>query len=295
MCNIFFIENSEKWPTIYSTSSGILAFGCTDWCFNCISTSNWHEWCNEIKISTCLCVIITLFLTWFAMWADENDFFSNLNQEISTHCYNTYYSAVENKHNTITNQNKTEQNKNQHTHNICMMFLVHYSMNIWLIMTEANDYDFEKVDDSLKCLRGILVDSLRTVNIHGFILLNSFQSVRKKSNQLMEFSSYKQMQVLHQVHPNLSAEDDALSRVECLCIRLLGMLCAKPPPHTIQVWMFFLAFFSQNFNILCISHNFLSFENRILKIVSLGHCQHRSTNGHSLKLATQLINPKRRN
>lgn len=42
------------------------------------------------------------------------------------------------------------------------------------------------------------------------------------------------LQVLHQVHPNLSAEDDALSRVECLCIRLLGMLCAKPPPHTIQ-------------------------------------------------------------
>ncbi|XP_055300549.1 protein son of sevenless isoform X2 [Sitodiplosis mosellana] len=69
-------------------------------------------------------------------------------------------------------------------------------------MTEANDYDFEKVDDSLKCLKGVLVDSLRTV--------------------------------LHQVHPNLSAEDDALSRVECLCIRLLGMLCAKPPPHTIQ-------------------------------------------------------------
>ncbi|XP_031624376.1 protein son of sevenless isoform X2 [Contarinia nasturtii] len=69
-------------------------------------------------------------------------------------------------------------------------------------MTEANEYDFEKVDDSLKCLKGVLVDSLRTV--------------------------------LHQVHPNLSAEDDALSRVECLCIRLLGMLCAKPPPHTIQ-------------------------------------------------------------
>lgn len=38
-------------------------------------------------------------------------------------------------------------------------------------MTEANDYDFEKVDDSLKCLKGILVDSLRTVSIKVYSYL----------------------------------------------------------------------------------------------------------------------------
>lgn len=45
----------------------------------------------------------------------------------------------------------------------------------------------------------------------------------------------KFFQVLEQVHSTLNAEDSALEYVETLCLRLLAMLCAVPPPLTVQV------------------------------------------------------------
>lgn len=69
------------------------------------------------------------------------------------------------------------------------------------VVGEPSGYDFQKEENIAKW-KGVFVNSLR--------------------------------KVLEQVHPSLEARQDALDYVESLILRLLGMLCGHPPPHTPQ-------------------------------------------------------------
>ncbi|CAH2101931.1 unnamed protein product [Euphydryas editha] len=48
------------------------------------------------------------------------------------------------------------------------------------------------------------------------------------------YREHKIPQILVSLHPTLTAEDSALEFVESLCLKLLAMLCAVPPPLTAQ-------------------------------------------------------------
>uniref|UniRef100_A0A1I8MG90 Uncharacterized protein n=1 Tax=Musca domestica TaxID=7370 RepID=A0A1I8MG90_MUSDO len=82
-----------------------------------------------------------------------------------------------------------------------MFSVQHGNMGSSTIMGDSDVYDFTKAENIARW-KGIFIPSLK--------------------------------KVLEQVHPRLTAKEEALMYVETLCLRILAMLCAKPLPHTVQ-------------------------------------------------------------
>lgn len=92
---------------------------------------------------------------------------------------------------------------------------------------DSEGYDFAKHENALRW-RGLFTPSLKKV--YSIRVCAIFH--RRSSIQI---TFVKMLQVLEQVHPRLSAKEDALLYVETLCLRILAMLCGKPLPHSVQV------------------------------------------------------------
>jgi hypothetical protein len=71
-------------------------------------------------------------------------------------------------------------------------------------------------------------------------------------------------QVLKQLHPQLTAHDEALYYVENLCLRLLTNLCTDTP-HTIAVSFFFILFLSLSISLLNSTPSFLIILMQLMK------------------------------
>lgn len=89
-------------------------------------------------------------------------------------------------------------------------------------MNDSDGYDFTKSENAARW-RGLFTPSLKKV------------CCSTKTKTFGNILIFMFLQVLDQVHPRLTAKEDALLYVETLCLRILAMLCAKPLPHTVQV------------------------------------------------------------
>lgn len=98
------------------------------------------------------------------------------------------------------------------------------------LLNHQSPYDFTSGENEGKW-KGIFVTGLKKVNLILYLIITNLSVFQDLIWFLLIGFVF---QVMYQVGPSMKAKEDAFEYLEKLIIQLLGMICSRPSPHSVQ-------------------------------------------------------------